>query len=59
MLLGDVIFITEWLLEAILPDNVAVINPSQDEVVEITPEMTEKGLDPGKEESASGRSGCL
>ena len=59
MSLEDVICTTEWLLEAILTDNVAVINFSQDEVVEITPELTEKELDPEKEEPAPGRSGCL
>ena len=41
--LEDVIFTTEWLLEAILPDNVTVINSLQDEVVEITPELELEG----------------
>ena len=59
MSLDNVIFTTEWLLEAILPDNVAVINFLQDEVVEITPELTEKELDPEKKEPAPGRSECL
>ena len=59
MLLEEVIFTTEWLPEAILPDNVAVINSSQDEVVEITPEVTEKELEPEKEKPASSRYRCL
>ena len=38
--LEEVIFTAEWMPEVILPDNVAVINSSQDDIVEITPEVT-------------------
>ena len=57
--LEEVVFTTEWLPEVILPDNMAVINSSQDEIVEITPEVTEKELEPDKEKPAANRSRCL
>ena len=38
--LEEVIFTAEWMPKVILPDNVAVINSSQDDIVEITPEVT-------------------
>ena len=59
ILLEEVIFTAEWLPEVILPDNVAVINSSQDEIVNITPEVAQKELEPEKEKPASGRSRCL
>ena len=60
MLLEEVIFTSEWLPEDILPDHLAVINSSQDEIVEITSEVnSEKELEPEKEKPASGRSRCL
>ena len=37
--LEEVIFPAEWLPEVILPDNLPVINSSQDVIVEITPEL--------------------
>ena len=58
--LEEVIFTAEWLPEVILPDNLPVINSSQDDIVEITPELdSEKELEPEKEKPASGRSRCL
>ena len=58
--LEEGIFTTEWLHEVILPDNLPVINSSQDDIVEITPELdSEKELEPEKEKPASGRSRCL
>ena len=57
--LEEVIFTAEWMPEVILPDNVAVINSSHDEIVEITPEVTEKELEPEKEKTASSSSRCL
>ena len=59
VLLEEVVFTFEWLPEVILPDNMLVINSSQDEIVEITPEVTEKELEPEKEKPASSRSRCL
>ena len=59
VLLEEVVFTFEWLPEVILPDNMVVINSSQDEIVEITPEVTEKELEPEKEKPASSRSRCL
>ena len=58
--LEEVIFTAEWLPEAILPDNLPVINSSQDEIVEITPELNlEKELEPEKEKPVAARSRCL
>ena len=58
--LEEVIFPAEWLPEVILPDNLPVINSSQDDIVEITPELnSEKELEPEKEKPVSGRSRCL
>ena len=57
--LEEVVFTAKWLPEVILPDNMAVINSSQDEIVEITPEVTEKELEPDKEKPAANRSRCL
>ena len=37
--LEEEIFTAEWLPEVILPDNLPVINSSQDVIVEITPEL--------------------
>ena len=37
--LEEVIFPAEWLPDVILPDNLPVINSSQDVIVEITPEL--------------------
>ena len=51
--LEEVIFTAEWLPEVILPDSLPVINSSQDDIEEITPE-----LEPEKEKPASGRSRC-
>ena len=49
MSLEEVIFTAEWLPEVILPDNLPVINSSQDDIVEITPELeSEKELEPEK-----------
>ena len=60
MLLEEVIFTAEWLHEVILPDNLPVINSSQDEIVEITSELnSEKELEPEKQKPASVRSRCL
>ena len=59
VLLEEVVFTAEWVPEAILPDIVAMINSSQDEIVEITPEVTEKELEPDKEKPAANRSRCL
>ena len=60
VLLEEVIFTAEWLPEVILPDKVAVINSSQDEIAEITLEVnSEKELDPEKEKPVSVRSRCL
>ena len=64
MLLEEVIFTAEWLLEVILPDNLPVINSSQDEMAELTPEVNsekelEKELELEREKPASGRSRCL
>ena len=42
-----------------MADNVAIINSLQDEIVEITLEVTKKELEPEKEKSASSRSSCL
>ena len=62
--LEEVIFTAEWLLEVILPDNLPVINSSQDEMAELTPEVNsekelEKELELEREKPASGRSRCL
>ena len=44
----------------ILPDNPPVINSSQDEIVDVTPELNpEKGLEPEKEKPVAARSRCL
>ena len=52
--LEEVIFTADLMHEAILPDNLPVINSSQDEIVELTPE-----LEPEKEKPAAARSRCL
>ena len=52
--LEEVVFTAEWIPEAILPDNLPVENSSQDEIVEVTPE-----LEPEKEKSVARRSSCL
>ena len=60
--LEKVIFTAEWLPEVILPDNLPVINSSQDDIVEITPELDsekELELEKEREKPASGRSRCL
>ena len=58
--LEEVVFPAEWLPEVILPDNLPVINSSQDDIVEITPELnSEKELEPEKEKPVSSRSRCL
>ena len=58
--LEEVIFTAELMHEAILPDNLPVINSSQDEIVELTLELEpEIELEPEKEKPAAARSRCL
>ena len=58
--LEEVIFTTEWLPEVILPDNLPVINSSQNEIGDVTPELnSEKELEPEKEKPVPARSRCL
>ena len=52
--LEEVVFTAEWIPEAILPDNLPVENSSQDEIVEVTPE-----LEPEKKKSVARGSSCL
>ena len=54
--LEEVIFPAEWLPDVILPDNLPVINSSQDVIVEITPELNRNR---GKWNLFSGRFRCL
>ena len=52
--LKEVVFTAEWLLEAILPDNLPVDSSSQDEIADVTP-----ALEPKKEKPVVRRSSCL
>ena len=44
--LEEVVFTAEWIPEAILPDNLPVENSSQDEIVEVTPELERRRRNP-------------
>ena len=56
----EVIFTAEWVPEVILPDNLPVIDSSQEEIVDVTPELNpEKELEPEKEKPVAARSRCL
>ena len=58
--LEEVIFPSEWVPEVILPDNLPVIDSSQEEIVDVTPELNpEKELEPEKEKPVAARSRCL
>ena len=60
--LEDVIFSAEWAPEVILPDNLPVVDSSQEGIVENTPELDpekEKQLKLEKEKSVAARSRCL
>ena len=58
--LEEVIFTAEWVPEVILPDNLPVTDSSQEEIVDITPELNpEKELEPEKEKPVASRSRCL
>ena len=58
--LEEVVFTAEWLPEVIPPENLPVDNSSQDEIVEVTPELNpEKELEPEKEKPVEARSRCL
>ena len=58
--LKEVIFSAEWVLEVIVPYNQPVIDSSQEEIVDVTPELIlEKELEPEKEEPVASRSRCL
>ena len=58
--LEDVIFTAEWLPEIILPDKLPVDNSSQDDIVEISPELNlEKELEPEKGKLVASRPNCL
>ena len=58
--LEEVIFTAEWAPEVILPDNPPVIDSSQEEIVDLTPELNaEKKLEPEKEKPVAARSRCL
>ena len=58
--LEEVIFTAEWAPEVILPDNPPVIDFSQEEIVDLTPEMnSEKKLELEKEKPVAARSRCL
>ena len=58
--LEEVIFTAEWVHEIINPDNLSVIDSSQEEVVDITPELNPgKELEPEKEKPVALRSNCL
>ena len=58
--LEEVIFTDEWVSEVILPDNLSVIDSSQEEIVDITPELNqEKELELEKEKHVASRSNCL
>ena len=52
--LEEVVFTAEWLPEVILPDTLPVNNSSQDESVEVTPELNRE-----KEKPVATRSNCL
>ena len=58
--LEEVIFNAEWVPEVINPDNLSVIDSSQEEVVDIDPVLNpEKELEPEKEKPVASRSNCL
>ena len=52
--LEEVILTAEWVPEVIIPDNLSVIDSSQEEIEDITPE-----LNPEKEKPVVSRSNCL
>ena len=58
--LEEVIFTAEWLPEVILPDNPPVVYSSQDEILDVTPELNpQKELEPEKEKPVAAKSRCL
>ena len=58
--LEEVIFTAEWVPEVILPDNLPVTDSSQEEIVDVTPELNpEKELETEKDKLVASRSNCL